>query len=130
MQTSYPRPHAALDFCVRVAHGVSQDDELSESPIAFWHRQSDKLLSFNGAFALQVEYTPAVLLADFRSERLDCFGRLSGRNIPKVHVMPYADSSTYHILWSDVVLVEAGALGATLEPLANEQPAQVSVTLL
>jgi len=34
---------------------------------------------------------------------------LSGRNIPNVHVMPYADSSTYHILWSDVVLVEAGA---------------------
>ena len=51
---------------------------------------------------------------------------LSGRNIPKVHVMPYADSSTYHILWSDVVLVEAGALGATLEPLANEQPAPVT----
>ena len=50
---------------------------------------------------------------------------LSGRNIPNVHVMPYADSSTYHILWSDVVLVEAGALGATLEPLANEKPAPV-----
>jgi large subunit ribosomal protein L4 len=50
---------------------------------------------------------------------------LSGRNIPNVHVMPYADSSTYHILWSDVVLVEAGALGATLEPLANEKAAPV-----
>ena len=51
---------------------------------------------------------------------------LSGRNIPNVHVMPYADSSTYHILWSDVVLVEAGALGATLEPLANEKAAPVA----
>ena len=51
---------------------------------------------------------------------------LSGRNIPNVHVMPYGDSSTYHILWSDVVLVEAGALGTTLEPLANEQPAPVT----
>ena len=50
---------------------------------------------------------------------------LSGRNIPNVHVMPYGDSSTYHILWSDVVLVEAGALGTTLEPLANETPAPV-----
>jgi Ribosomal protein L4/L1 family len=50
---------------------------------------------------------------------------LSGRNIPNVHVMPYGDSSTYHILWSDVVLVEAGALGTTLEPLANEKPAPV-----
>jgi hypothetical protein len=51
---------------------------------------------------------------------------LSGRNIPNVHVMPYADSSTYHILWSDVVLVEAGALGTTLEPIANEKPAPVT----
>jgi large subunit ribosomal protein L4 len=42
---------------------------------------------------------------------------LSGRNIPNVHVMPYSDSSTYHILWSDVVLVEAGAIGQTLEPV-------------
>ena len=50
---------------------------------------------------------------------------LSGRNIPNVHVMPYTDSSTYHILWSDVVLVEAGALGATLEPIANEKPLPV-----
>src|ERR671921_2622226 len=46
---------------------------------------------------------------------------LSGRNIPNVHVMPYSDSSTYHILWSDVVLVEAGALGQTLEPVREEQ---------
>jgi large subunit ribosomal protein L4 len=51
---------------------------------------------------------------------------LSGRNIPNVHVMPYTDSSTYHILWSDVVLVEAGALGTTLEPLANDKPAPVA----
>ena len=42
---------------------------------------------------------------------------LSGRNLQNVHVMPFADSSTYHILWSDVVLVEAGAIGQTLEPV-------------
>jgi large subunit ribosomal protein L4 len=42
---------------------------------------------------------------------------LSGRNLPNVHVMPFSDSSTYHILWSDVVLVEAGAIGQTLEPV-------------
>lgn len=50
---------------------------------------------------------------------------LSGRNMPKVHVMPYTDASTYHILWSDVVLVEAGALGAALEPVAEEAPTPV-----
>src|SRR5213079_1324341 len=41
---------------------------------------------------------------------------LSGRNLPLVHVMPYADVSTYHLLWSDVVLIESGALGSQLEP--------------
>jgi large subunit ribosomal protein L4 len=40
---------------------------------------------------------------------------LSGRNLPNVHVMPYADVSTYHILWSDVVLIEEGALNGTSE---------------
>jgi large subunit ribosomal protein L4 len=44
---------------------------------------------------------------------------LSGRNLPTVHVLPYADVSTYHLLWSDVVLVEAGALGQTLAPVAE-----------
>ena len=48
---------------------------------------------------------------------------LSGRNIPNVHVMPYSDSSTYHILWSDVLLVEAGALGQTLAPIAEDAKA-------
>jgi large subunit ribosomal protein L4 len=38
---------------------------------------------------------------------------LSGRNLQRAHVMPYSDVSTYHILWSDVVLVESNALGAT-----------------
>ena len=51
---------------------------------------------------------------------------LSGRNIPNLHVMPYSDSSTYHILWSDVVLVEAGAIGTTLPPIAETAPAPVA----
>ncbi len=51
---------------------------------------------------------------------------LSGRNLPRVHVMAYENASTYHILWSDVVLVEAGAVGTTLEPLADDAPAPVA----
>ena len=50
---------------------------------------------------------------------------LSGRNIQSVHVMPYSDASTYHILWSDVVLVEAGALGQSLEPIQETATAPV-----
>ena len=45
---------------------------------------------------------------------------LSGRNLPNVHVMPYADVSTYHILWSDVVLIEGAAIGHTLAPITEE----------
>ena len=40
---------------------------------------------------------------------------LSGRNLAETHVMPYSDVSTYHILWSDVVVIEAEALGAHVE---------------
>jgi large subunit ribosomal protein L4 len=35
---------------------------------------------------------------------------LSGRNLPNVHVLPYTDVSTYHLLWSDLVLIEQAAL--------------------
>jgi large subunit ribosomal protein L4 len=48
---------------------------------------------------------------------------LSGRNLPTVHVLPYSDVSTYHILWSDVVLIEAGAIGHTLAPVAETEAA-------
>ncbi len=34
----------------------------------------------------------------------------SARNVGNVLVMPYADASTYHVLWSDVVVVEQAAL--------------------
>jgi large subunit ribosomal protein L4 len=48
---------------------------------------------------------------------------LSGRNLPTVHVLPYSDVSAYHILWSDVVVIEGTAIGQTLEPVADTEPA-------
>jgi len=46
---------------------------------------------------------------------------LSGRNLPTVEVMPYAQASAYDVLWSDVVVVEEGALtGVMPEPLPEE----------
>jgi large subunit ribosomal protein L4 len=48
---------------------------------------------------------------------------LSGRNLPRVEVLPYSDVSTYHILWSDVVLIEASAIGHVLEPVAEHERA-------
>jgi large subunit ribosomal protein L4 len=49
---------------------------------------------------------------------------LSARNIPDVQVMPYSDVSAYHLLWSDVVLVEGGAIGQDLEPVAETEPTE------
>ena len=46
---------------------------------------------------------------------------LSGRNLQRTHVMPYADVSTYHVLWSDVVLIESNALGYQLDTV-EEKP--------
>jgi large subunit ribosomal protein L4 len=50
---------------------------------------------------------------------------LSGRNLPSVEVMSYAEASAYDILWSEVVVVEEGALtGVMPEPLAEETEAE------
>ncbi|HEX5178383.1 MAG TPA: 50S ribosomal protein L4 [Gemmatimonadaceae bacterium] len=47
---------------------------------------------------------------------------LSGRNLTGVQVMPYSDVSAYHVLWSDAVLVEGGAIGHDLPPVADTEP--------
>lgn len=52
---------------------------------------------------------------------------LSGRNLPHVVVVPYSDASTYDLLWSDVVLVEAGAIGQDLAPVAEKAVEKVKV---
>ena len=52
---------------------------------------------------------------------------LSGRNIPRTHVMPFSDVSTYHLLWSDVVLVESGALGTALAPMSEKELGKIKV---
>jgi large subunit ribosomal protein L4 len=48
---------------------------------------------------------------------------LSCRNLPSAHVMPFVDASTYAILWSDVVLVESGAIGESLAPVPEGEKA-------
>ncbi|MFL5512120.1 MAG: 50S ribosomal protein L4 [Gemmatimonadales bacterium] len=55
---------------------------------------------------------------------------LSGRNLPSVEVMTYAEASAYDILWSDVVVIEEGALtGVMPEPLPEETEAERSERL-
>jgi large subunit ribosomal protein L4 len=41
---------------------------------------------------------------------------LSGRNLPGVDVMNYADASAYDVLWAEVMLVEEGALTGEIPP--------------
>ncbi len=50
---------------------------------------------------------------------------LSGRNLPLVQVLPYSDVSAYHILWCDLVVIEAPAIGHVLEPVAETEPTEV-----
>ena len=47
---------------------------------------------------------------------------LSGRNLPGMLVMPYSDVSAYHVLWSDVVIIEGGAIGQALAPVKDTEP--------
>jgi len=48
---------------------------------------------------------------------------LSGRNIPGVHVMRFADATAYEILWAQTVVVEIGALD---EGAAKKEPKEAS----
>ena len=49
---------------------------------------------------------------------------MSGRNLPTTHVMPFSDVSTYHILWSDIVVIEGSALGAQAEIAEEAETAE------
>ena len=100
---------------------------------AFNARAREESLFVVDRFAFDAPKTKRIIAL---LDRLDLVGRkvliltnglnqnvyLSARNIPDVQVMPYSDVSAYHLLWSDVVLVEGGALGQDLEPVAETEP--------
>jgi large subunit ribosomal protein L4 len=47
---------------------------------------------------------------------------LSGRNLPNVGVMRYAEASAYDILWADVVVVEEGAITGVIPEVELPAP--------
>ena len=51
---------------------------------------------------------------------------MSGRNLPSTHVMPFSDVSTYHILWSDVVVVEGSAFGSSVPDTETAEDNEVT----
>jgi large subunit ribosomal protein L4 len=72
---------------------------------------------------LEVAHQKVLILTDGAKPNV----YLSGRNIKNVVIQPYSDASTYDLLWSDVVLVEAPALGHELEPVAEKAMDKVKV---
>ncbi|HWC75549.1 MAG TPA: 50S ribosomal protein L4 [Gemmatimonadales bacterium] len=46
---------------------------------------------------------------------------LSGRNIPDVQVMRFADATAYEVLWAQLVVVEIGALNPGTRPRGSEE---------
>jgi large subunit ribosomal protein L4 len=40
---------------------------------------------------------------------------LSGRNLPRVQVLPFADATAYEVLWAETVVIESTALAAAGE---------------
>jgi len=46
---------------------------------------------------------------------------MSGRNLTDTQVLNYSDVSTYHILWSEVVVIESSALGQGLGPVSDDE---------
>ena len=46
---------------------------------------------------------------------------MSGRNVTDTKVLNYTDVSTFHILWSEVVVIESAALGQGLGQVADDE---------
>jgi large subunit ribosomal protein L4 len=51
---------------------------------------------------------------------------MSGRNLSDTQVLNYPDVSTFHILWSEVVVIESSALGQDLGATSGESNAEES----
>jgi len=72
---------------------------------------------------LEVSHKKTLILTDGVKNNV----YMSSRNLPNVVVQPYSDASTYDILWSDVVLVEAGAIGQELAPMSEKAGEKLKV---
>jgi large subunit ribosomal protein L4 len=72
---------------------------------------------------LELTHKKVLILTDGTKRNV----HLSARNLQRVVVQAYSDASTYDLLWSDVVLVESGAIGAALEPVAEKAQERIKV---
>ncbi len=122
-----PTPRSYEEHLPRKMRALARKSALNararENAIFVIDRFSDEAPSTRGLVSLLrrlgVEGDKVLVLTDGLKPAV----YLSGRNIPTVKVLPYSDVSTYHLLWSDSVLIEAPAIGHTLPPVAEKEPA-------
>jgi hypothetical protein len=55
---------------------------------------------------------------------------MSSRNLQDAQVLNYSDVSTYHILWSDVVVIESSALGSSLEVSDDDDTVEATAKVI
>ncbi len=84
-------------------------------PLAFEKPKTKALVELLGKLGVAEQKVLLLTASDDAARAANVY--LSGRNLPAVQVLRFADATAYEILWSDAVVVELPALAA-----ADEQP--------
>jgi len=79
-------------------------------PLAFEKPKTKALLELLGKLGVAEQKVLLLTASDDAARAANVY--LSGRNLPAVQVLRFADATAYEILWSDAVVVELPALGA------------------
>ena len=79
-------------------------------PLAFEKPKTKALVELLGKLGVAEQKVLLLTASDDAARAANVY--LSGRNLPAVQVLRFADATAYEILWSDAVVVELPALGA------------------
>jgi large subunit ribosomal protein L4 len=79
-------------------------------PLAFEKPKTKALVELLGKLGVAEQKVLLLTASDDAARAANVY--LSGRNLPEVRVLRFADATAYEILWSDAVVVELPALGA------------------
>jgi large subunit ribosomal protein L4 len=78
-------------------------------PLAFEKPKTKALVELLGKLGVAEQKVLVLTASDDAARAANVY--LSGRNLPEVQVLRFADATVYEILWSDAVVVELPALG-------------------
>jgi large subunit ribosomal protein L4 len=79
-------------------------------PLTFEKPKTKALVELLGKLGVAEQKVLLLTASDDAARAANVY--LSGRNLPAVQVLRFADATAYEILWSDAVVVELPALGA------------------